>query len=85
MAVDAARQVPAWVAVYQQSQRWFKAGVFEAIVDDLRGLLRVAEGRCFKGVDAALNRQAKLVAINEQSNYNVMHENCFGKANCSPR
>lgn len=26
-------------------QRWFKAGVFEAIVDDLRVLLRVAKGR----------------------------------------
>lgn len=37
--------LPPWAAVYQQSQRWFKAGVFEAIVDDLRGLLRVAEGR----------------------------------------
>ena len=37
--------LPPWAAVYQQSQRWFKAGVFEAIVDDLRGLLRAAEGR----------------------------------------
>jgi len=34
-----------WAAVYQQSQRWFKAGVFEAIVDDLRVLLRLAVGR----------------------------------------
>lgn len=31
--------------MYQQTQRWFKAGVFEAIVDDLRALLRLAEGR----------------------------------------
>lgn len=37
--------LPPWAAVYQQSQRWFKAGVFEAIVDDLRALLRLAEGR----------------------------------------
>ncbi len=37
--------LPPWAAVYQQAQRWFKAGVFEAIVDDLRALLRVAEGR----------------------------------------
>jgi transposase len=34
-----------WAAVYQQAQRWDKAGVFEAIVDDLRALLRLAQGR----------------------------------------
>jgi len=33
--------LPAWEAVYQQTQRWIKAGVFEAIVDDLRMLLRL--------------------------------------------
>lgn len=37
--------LPPWAAVYQQTQRWIKAGVFEAIVDDLRALLRLAEGR----------------------------------------
>ncbi len=37
--------LPPWYTVYQQSQRWFKAGVFEAIVDDLRAVLRLAEGR----------------------------------------
>lgn len=31
--------LPRREVVYQQSQRWFKAGVFEAIVDDLRVLL----------------------------------------------
>ena len=34
-----------WEAVYQQTQRWLKAGVFEAIVQDLRRLLRLVEGR----------------------------------------
>src|SRR5258706_15019215 len=34
-----------WAAVYQQTQRWLKAGVFEAIVDDLRAILRLAWGR----------------------------------------
>jgi transposase len=29
-----------WYTVYQQTQRWLKAGVFEAIVHDLRMLLR---------------------------------------------
>jgi transposase len=37
--------LPRWEAVYQQTQRWIKAGVFEAIVDDLRMLLRLADGR----------------------------------------
>ncbi len=37
--------LPPWAAVYQQTQRWLRAGVFEAMVDDLRMLLRQAEGR----------------------------------------
>lgn len=37
--------LPPWAAVYQQAQRWYKAGVFEAIVDDLRALLRLVQGR----------------------------------------
>jgi transposase len=37
--------LPPWVGVYQQTQRWLKAGVFEALVHDLRALLRVAAGR----------------------------------------
>ena len=37
--------LPPWAAVYQQTQRWLQAGVFEAIVQDLRRLLRVIEGR----------------------------------------
>jgi transposase len=37
--------LPPWEAVYQQTQRWLNAGVFEAMVNDLRQLLRVAAGR----------------------------------------
>jgi transposase len=37
--------LPPWGVVYQQTQRWLKAGVFEAIVADLRALLRLAAGR----------------------------------------
>lgn len=37
--------LPPWEAVYQQTQRWFRAGCFEAIVHDLRAILRLAEGR----------------------------------------
>jgi transposase len=36
---------PPWAAVYQQTQRWIKANCFEAIVHDLRELLRTAAGR----------------------------------------
>lgn len=37
--------LPPWHTVYQQRQRWIAAGVFEAIVHDLRVLLCVAAGR----------------------------------------
>ncbi len=36
---------PPWAAVYQQAQRWIKAGVFEQIAHDLRVLLRGVSGR----------------------------------------
>lgn len=37
--------LPPWQAVYQQTQRWLRAGVFEAMVADLRTLLRLKEGK----------------------------------------
>jgi transposase len=37
--------LPPWPVVYQQSQRWIKAGVFESLVHDLRAVLRIADGR----------------------------------------
>ncbi len=36
--------LPPWDIVYQQTRRWLDAGCFEAIVHDLRTLLRVAAG-----------------------------------------
>jgi transposase len=36
---------PPWEAVYQQTQRWLAAGCFEAMVHDLRALLRWSAGR----------------------------------------
>jgi transposase len=36
---------PSWPAVYQQTQRWFRAGCFEAIAHDLRMLLRLGAER----------------------------------------
>jgi len=35
--------LPPWPAVYQQTQRWIKAGVFAAMVHDLRAVLRLAD------------------------------------------
>src|SRR5690349_9152234 len=39
------KDFPPWEMVYQQSRRWLKAGCFEAIVHDLRAVLRFAAGR----------------------------------------
>jgi transposase len=39
------KDFPPWQMVYQQARRWIAAGSFEAIVHDLRAVLRVAEGR----------------------------------------
>jgi transposase len=36
---------PPWELVYQQTQRWIRAGCFEAMVSDLRSVIRVAQGR----------------------------------------
>ena len=33
---------PPWEAVYQRTQRWLRAGCFEALVADLRAILRLA-------------------------------------------
>ena len=37
--------LPPWEVVYQQSQRWIKAEVFEAMCHDLRVLVRLSQGR----------------------------------------
>lgn len=37
--------LPPWHTVYQQAMRWIKAGVFEAMVHDLREVLRITAGK----------------------------------------
>lgn len=49
--------LPPWPAVYQQTQRWFAAGCFEAIVHDLRAIRRVAEGRAAQPSAAIFDSQ----------------------------
>jgi transposase len=40
-----ANDLPPWEVVYQQTQRWIRAGVFQTMVNDLRELLRMVQGR----------------------------------------
>ena len=37
--------LPPWEAVYRQSHGWLRAGIFDAMVDDLRALLSLAQGK----------------------------------------
>jgi transposase len=37
--------LPPWAAVYQQTQRWIRAKVFETMANDLRALVRLLQGR----------------------------------------
>ena len=46
---------PPWLAVYQQARRWIGAGCFEAMVDDLRALLRWTAGRAAAPTAAILD------------------------------
>ncbi len=47
--------LPPWWVVYQQTRRWMAAGVFEAMVHDLRVLLRLAAGRAPQPTAAILD------------------------------
>jgi transposase len=46
---------PPWEAVYQQTQRWLAAGVFEAMVHGLRAVLRLAQSRTPEPTAAVLD------------------------------
>jgi transposase len=52
-----AHDLPPWPVVYQQTQRWLAAGCFEAIVHDLRAVLRLAEGRRAQPTAAVIDSQ----------------------------
>jgi transposase len=49
--------LPPGATVYQQAQRWMKAGVFEAMGNDRRGLLRLAAGRQEQPTAAIFDRR----------------------------
>ena len=44
--------LPPWEMVYQQFRRWDEAGCFEAMVSDMRSIIRTAQGR--KGQPSAV-------------------------------
>lgn len=47
--------LPPWHAVYEQSQRWIKAGCFEKMAHDLRTLVRLFAGKDAKPTAAILD------------------------------
>src|SRR5918994_1214468 len=47
--------LPPWEAVYQQTQRWLKAGMFEEMLHDLRMLLQPSENRAPEPTAAILD------------------------------
>lgn len=47
--------LPPWEAIYQQTQRWIIAGVFEEMVHDLHVPLRLSEGRASDRKSAILD------------------------------
>ena len=47
--------LPPWWVVYQQTRRWLAAGVFAAIIHDLRALLRLTAGRAPQPTAAILD------------------------------
>jgi transposase len=56
---------PPWPAVYQQTRRWLDAGCFEALVHDLRLLLRLEQGRT--GQPAAAILDARVLQSSPES------------------
>ena len=56
---------PPWEAVYQQSRRWLQAGCFEAMVHDLRSMLRVALGR--RGTPSAVVLDGRTLQSSRES------------------
>ncbi|MDB5059072.1 MAG: transposase, partial [Chloroflexi bacterium] len=63
---------PRWAAVYQQTQRWPKAGAFEAIVHDPRALLRVAQGRAAQ--PTAVNFDGRTLQSTSESGGQAGHD-----------
>ena len=55
--------LPPWAAVYQQTQRWLEAGCFEALVDDLRAVHRLAAGHKAEPTAAIIDSSRRRVRV----------------------
>jgi len=64
--------LPPWPVVYQQAQRWLKAGVFQAMVDDLRVLLRMASGR--SGTPSAMILDSRTLQSTPESGHRAGYD-----------
>ncbi len=51
--------LPPWQAVSQQTRRWLDAAVFDAIVADLRDLIRIGQGRSAQPTAVILDRRTR--------------------------
>ena len=69
--------LPPWETVYQQTQRWLKAGVFEEMVHDLRMLLRLSEGRASDPTAAILD--SRTLRSTPESGYRDGYDGHKGK------
>jgi transposase len=69
--------MPPWAAVHQQSQRWIKAGVFEAMAHDLRRLLRMFEGR--ESRPTAVIFDARTLQSTPESGHRAGYDGCKRK------
>src|SRR5262249_28329641 len=57
--------LPPWIIVYQQTRRWLEAGTFDALVADLRLLLRLHTGR--SGQPSAVTLDSRTIQSTPQS------------------
>lgn len=64
--------LPPWELVYQQTQRWLRAGVFEAMVHDLRVLLRDFAGR--KGQPSAVILDSRTLRSTPESGHRAGYD-----------
>ena len=55
--------LPPWQIVHQQAQRWLDAGVFEAMVHDLRMILRLVVDRPEQPTAAVLDARTRQGSI----------------------
>src|SRR4051794_22235547 len=57
VARHAERPLPPWQAIDDQAQRWWRAGCLETLVHEVRGVLRLAQGRSEEPSAAVLDRR----------------------------